>query len=169
MELKDVTLAKLEGNFVLTSYPTDAGNVYVEGGHLQLGFGVKNGDVYQIDFSDEEIADPTKGKLVVTLDASNKKIYWLQAHLEQQPYDTYNSLRESTFAGDAGYPLLEALDQYIKGTYNSTGYDTRLVTMGELASGVMSANGGSNANPKIEDPTGVAAVATDDGAKVTAK
>lgn len=169
MELKDVTLAKLEGNFVLTSYPTDAGNVYVEGGHLQLGFGVKNGDVYQIDFSDEEIADPTKGKLVVTLDASNKKIYWLQAHLEQQPYDTYNSLRESTFAGDAGYPLLEALDQYIKGTYNSTGYDTRLVTMDELASGVMGADGGSDVTPKTADPKNVTATATTTGADVTAE
>lgn len=169
MELKDVTLDMLDGNFVLTSYPTDAGNVYVEGGHLQLGFGVKDGDIYQINFSDEEIADPTKGKLVVTLDADNKKIYWLQDHLEQQPYDTYNSLRDSSFAGDAGYPLLEALDEYIKGTYNSTGYDTRLVTMAELASGVMSADGGSNVNSKIEDPTGVTAMPTDDGANVKAK
>lgn len=169
MELKDVTLAKLEGNFVLTSYPTDAGNVYVEGGHLQLGFGVKNGDVYQINFSDEEIADPTKGKLVVTLDADNKKIYWLQSHLEQQPYDTYNSLRDSSFAGDAGYPLLEALDQYIKGTYNSTGYDTRLVTMAELASGVVDADGGAGETPKVDAPTDVTATPTDDGANVKAK
>ena len=166
MELSEVSLATLNGKYIIVTSPTVSGNVYVENGHLNQGFGVVNGEIYHIDFSTDQIKDPTKGDLVVTLDAPNKTIYWRQTHEEQQPYEAWASLHSSKFGGDAGAPLLEALEAYVRGTFNLTGYDTRLVTMADLIGGVTTTNGSSTGT---EEPVNVAAVPTSDGATITAK
>lgn len=166
MELSKVSLATLNGKYVIVTSPTDSGNVYVENGHLDQGFGVVNGDIYHIDLSTDQIKDPTKGDLVVTLDAPNKTIYWRQTHEEQQPYEAWASLHSSKFGGDAGVPLLEALEAYVRGTFNLTGYDTRLVTMADLIGEVITADGNSTST---DDPIDVVSTPTTDGATITAK
>lgn len=130
-----VKLADLNGKFVVIKNVTDYGDLFNDMGDQALIFGIKDGYVYQIKFDKDfetNIQDVTKGKLVVYLDAAKSKINWLQDHVEQQPFESFNSLRSSKFVGDAGIPLLEALEAYIHGTYNISGYDTRLVTLADL-------------------------------------
>lgn len=132
----DVKLADLNNKFVVIKDVTDYGNLFAEDGDRALVFGIKGNDIYKIDTSaehfDEQVADPTKGELVVELDSADSKINWKQDHIEQQPFESFNSLRSSKFVGDAGYPLLQALEAHIHGTYNISGYDTRLVSVAEL-------------------------------------
>lgn len=132
----DVTLADLNNKFVVIKDITDYGDLFVDDGNRALVFGVKDNDIYKLNTSaeyfDEQVADPTQGELVVELDSANNKINWKQDHVEQQPFESFNSLRSSEFIGDAGYPLLQALEAYIHGTYNISGYDTRLVSAADL-------------------------------------
>lgn len=132
----DVKLADLNNKFVVIKDITDYGDLFVDDGNRALVFGVKDNDIYKLNTSaeyfDEQVADPTQGELVVELDSANNKINWKQDHVEQQPFESFNSLRSSEFIGDAGYPLLQALEAYIHGTYNISGYDTRLVSAADL-------------------------------------
>lgn len=133
----DFKLADIDGKFIVIKDVTDSGDIYVDNGDLTLILGVVDGNVYRLtnktaDF-EAQVADPTKGELVVELDKSNKKINWLQDHVEQQPFETFNSLRTSKYTGDdAGYPLVQAVEAYVHGTFNISGYDTRVVTAAEL-------------------------------------
>ena len=133
----DFKLADIDGKFIVIKDVTDSGDIYVDKGDLTLILGVVDGNVYRLtnktaDF-EAQVADPTKGELVVELDKSNKKINWLQDHVEQQPFETFNSLRTSKYTGDdAGYPLVQAVEAYVHGTFNISGYDTRVVTAAEL-------------------------------------
>ena len=138
-KLKDVKFADLKDKYVLIKDVTDYGNLFNPKGDEALVFHIDaNGDVYENTFDDKGklVTDDSKNKLVITLDAGNNKINWLQDHVEQQPFETFNSLRSSKFIGDAGMPLLEALQHYIHGTYNIAGYDTRLVSLADLANDV---------------------------------
>ena len=138
-KLKDVKFADLKDKYVLIKDVTDYGNLFNPKGDEALVFHIAtNGDVYENTFDDKGklVTDDSKNKLVITLDAGNNKINWLQDHVEQQPFETFNSLRSSKFIGDAGMPLLEALQHYIHGTYNIAGYDTRLVSLADLANDV---------------------------------
>ena len=133
----DFKLADIDGKFIVIKDVTDSGDIYVDKGNLTLILGVVNGNVYRLTNKTAEfeaqVADPTKGELVVELDKSNKKINWLQDHVEQQPFETFNSLRTSKYTGDdAGYPLVQAVEAYVHGTFNISGYDTRVVTAAEL-------------------------------------
>lgn len=133
----DFKLADIDGKFIVIKDVTDSGDIYVDKGDLTLVLGVVNGNVYRLTNKTAEfeaqVADPTKGELVVELDKSNKKINWLQDHVEQQPFETFNSLRTSKYTGDdAGYPLVQAVEAYVHGTFNISGYDTRVVTAAEL-------------------------------------
>ena len=129
-------LTNLNNKFVVIKAATDYGDLYVDNADRPLIFGVKNGNVYKLDLSAgkfaDQVADPTKGELVVELDSANNKINWKQDHIEQQPFESFNSLRSSKFTGDAGYPLIQALEAHIHGTYNISGYDTRLVSAAQL-------------------------------------
>lgn len=133
----DFKLADIDGKFIVIKDVTDSGDIYVDNGDLTLILGVVDGNVYRLtnktaDF-EAQVADPTKGELVVELDKENKKINWLQDHVEQQPFETFNSLRTSKYTGDdAGYPLVQAVEAYVHGTFNISGYDTRVVTAAEL-------------------------------------
>lgn len=138
-KLKDVKFDDLKDKYVLIKDVTDYGNLFNLKGDEALVFHIAtNGDVYENTFDDKGklVTDDSKNKLVITLDAGNNKIDWLQDHVEQQPFETFNSLRSSKFIGDAGMPLLEALQHYIHGTYNIAGYDTRLVSLADLANDV---------------------------------
>ena len=129
-------LTNLNNKFVVIKATTDYGDLFVDNADRPLIFGVKNGNVYKLDLSAgkfaDQVADPTKGELVVELDSANNKINWKQDHIEQQPFESFNSLRSSKFTGDAGYPLIQALEAHIHGTYNISGYDTRLVSAAQL-------------------------------------
>lgn len=157
--LEKVTEADLDGNFIVIKDVTDYGDLFVSDGDFPLVFGVVNGNIYKLHYNDAdkftaELADPTKGKLVVELDKANKKINWLQDHIEQQPFESFNSLRSAKYYGDdAGLPLLNALQAHIHGTYNISGYDTRLVSLADLASDIKKP---ASASPVASDPkTGV--------------
>lgn len=152
-----VKLADLNGKFIVIKDVTDYGDLFNDMGDQALIFGIKDGYVYQIKFDKDfetNIQDVTKGKLVVYLDAGKSKINWLQDHIEQQPFESFNSLRSSKFVGDAGIPLLEALEAYIHGTYNISGYDTRLVTLADLVADLKetSSSAASSAVSKSSTP-----------------
>lgn len=153
--LEKITEADLDGNFIVIKDVTDYGDLFVGDGDLPLVFGVVNGNIYKLHYNDAdkftaELADPTKGELVVELDKGNKKINWLQDHIEQQPFESFNSLRSAKYYGDdAGLPLLNALQAHIHGTYNISGYDTRLVSLADLASDVKKP---ASASPVVPDP-----------------
>ncbi len=130
-------LADLADKFIVIKATTDYGDLFADKGDLPLILAIKGNNVYQLDIAGDkleaEIADPTKGKLVVELDTVNKRIDWLQDHVEQQPFEAFNSLHSSKYIGDdAGQPLLDAIQNYIRGTFNISGYDSRLVSKAEL-------------------------------------
>lgn len=133
----EAKLADLADKFIVIKATTDYGDLFVDKGDLPLILAIKDNSVYQLDIAgdklDAEIADPTKGKLVVELDTANNQINWLQDHVEQQPFEAFNSLHSSKYIGDdAGQPLLDAIQNYIRGTFNISGYDSRLVSKAEL-------------------------------------
>lgn len=140
--LEKITEADLDGNFIVIKDVTDYGDLFASDGDFPLVFGVVTGNIYKLHYNDAdkftaELADPTKGELVVELDKANKKINWLQDHIEQQPFESFNSLRSAKYLGDdAGLPLLDALQAHIHGTYNISGYDTRLVSLADLAADI---------------------------------
>lgn len=161
-----VKLADLNGKFIVIKDVTDYGDLFNDMGDQALIFGIKDGYVYQIKFDKDfetNIQDVTKGKLVVYLDAGKSKINWLQDHIEQQPFESFNSLRSSKFVGDAGIPLLEALEAYIHGTYNISGYDTRLVTLADLVADLKETSS-SAASPAVSKSSTPAPSATADKA-----
>ena len=135
-EQNGFALTNLNNKFVVIKAATDYGDLFVDKADRPLIFGVKNDNIYKLDLSAgkfaDQVADPTKGELVVELDSANNKINWKQDHIEQQPFESFNSLRSSKFTGDAGYPLIQALEAHIHGTYNISGYDTRLVSAAQL-------------------------------------
>ena len=142
-------LADLADKFIVIKATTDYGDLFADKGDLPLILAIKDNNVYQLDIAGDkleaEIADPTKGKLVVELDTANKRIDWLQDHVEQQPFEAFNSLHSSKYVGDdAGQPLLDAIQNYIRGTFNISGYDSRLVSKAELVADLKD-NGASSA------------------------
>lgn len=143
-------LADLADKFIVIKATTDYGDLFADKGDLPLILAIKDNNVYQLDIAGDkleaEIADPTKGKLVVELDTANKRIDWLQDHVEQQPFEAFNSLHSSKYVGDdAGQPLLDAIQNYIRGTFNISGYDSRLVSKAELVADLKDNGASSNA------------------------
>lgn len=160
----DVTLASLKGNYLLISDITDYGDLFNDKGDQALAFHVDNdGNIYEVDLKKFSKTSDDNNKLVVELDADNTKINWLQDHVEQQPFETFNSLRSSKYVGDAGYPLIQALEAYVHGTYNISGYDTRLVTKAELVNDLIKpadVNNPETAAPAKSPNTGATSAAS---------
>lgn len=155
----EAKLADLADKFIVIKATTDYGDLFADKGDLPLILAIKDNDVYQLDIAgdklDAEIADPTKGKLVVELDTANKQINWLQDHVEQQPFEAFNSLHSSKYIGDdAGQPLLDAIQNYIRGTFNISGYDSRLVSKAELVADLEDNGSGSAAGTGSATGTG---------------
>ena len=143
-------LADLADKFIVIKATTDYGDLFADKGDLPLILAIKDNNVYQLDIAGDkleaEIADPAKGKLVVELDTANKRIDWLQDHVEQQPFEAFNSLHSSKYVGDdAGQPLLDAIQNYIRGKFNISGYDSRLVSKAELVADLKDNGASSNA------------------------
>lgn len=146
----EVKLADLADKFIVIKATTDYGDLFADKGDLPLILAIKDNNVYQLDIAGDkleaEIADPTKGKLVVELDTTNNQINWLQDHVEQQPFEAFNSLHSSKYIGDdAGQPLLDAIQNYIRGTFNISGYDSRLVSKAELVADLEDSGSSSSA------------------------
>lgn len=168
----DVTLDALKGNYLLIKDVTDYGDLFNDKGDQALAFHIDStGNIYEVDLQKFSADSDDNNKLVVELDASNTKINWLQDHVEQQPFESFSSLRSSKYVGDAGYPLVQALEAYIHGTYNISGYDSRLVTKAELVADLvkLDADKGGAAKGTVSKVSKVSVPASSSGSSSTAK
>ena len=128
--VNNVKLADLNNKFVVIKNITDSGNVYVDSADYPQFFGIVGGNVYHV--KENQFADPTKGKLVVSLDSAKKQVSYKVAHKEDQPYERFNTIRQATYFGEDGQALLQALKAHIVGTYNIHTYDAFLTSVPEL-------------------------------------
>lgn len=128
--VNNVKLADLNNKFVVIKNITDSGNVYVDSADYPQFFGIVGGNIYHV--KENQFADPTKGKLVVSLDSAKKQVSYKVAHKEDQPYERFNTLRQATYFGEDGQALLQALKAHIVGTYNIHTYDAFLTSVPEL-------------------------------------
>ena len=138
-----VKLADLNNKFVVINNITDSGNVYVDGGDYPQFFAIVGSNVYHV--TEQQFSDPTKGKLVITLDSGKKQVSYKVAHKEDQPYERFNTLRQVSYFGDDGQALLQALKAHILGTYNIHTYDAYLTSVPELNAGVKANSSASQA------------------------
>lgn len=138
-----VKLADLNNKFVVIKNITDSGNVYVDGGDYPQFFAIVGGNVYHV--TEQQFSDPTKGKLVITLDSGNKQVSYKVAHKEDQPYERFNTLRQVSYYGEDGQALLQALKAHILGTYNIHTYDAYLTSVPELNADVKANSSASQA------------------------
>ena len=138
-----VKLADLNNKFVVIKNITDSGNVYVDGGDYPQFFAIVGSNVYHV--TEQQFSDPTKGKLVITLDSDNKQVSYKVAHKEDQPYERFNTLRQVSYFGDDGQSLLQALKAHILGTYNIHTYDAYLTSVPELNADVKANSSSSQA------------------------
>lgn len=138
-----VKLADLNNKFVVIKNITDSGNVYVDGGDYPQFFAIVGGNVYHV--TEQQFSDPTKGKLVITLDSGKKQVSYKVAHKEDQPYERFNTLRQVSYFGDDGQALLQALKAHILGTYNIHTYDAYLTSVPELNADVKDNSSASQA------------------------
>lgn len=99
MDLKDTTMANLDGKFIVNNYPSASADVYFDEGAGPIVLAVKSNKVYQVGLTKKDLQDVTKGKLIATVDASKKKISWVQYHHKDNLYDTYNGVRVSGYDG----------------------------------------------------------------------
>lgn len=169
---KDVTLDALKGNYLLIKDVTDYGDLFNDKGDQALAFHIDNsGNIYEVDLKKFSADSDDNNKLVVELDAGNTTINWLQDHVEQQPFESFSSLRSSKYVGDAGYPLVQALEAYIHGTYNISGYDSRLVTKAELVADLvkLDADKGGAAKGTVSKVSGPAVPASSSGSSSLSK
>ena len=138
-----VKLADLNNKFVVIKNITDSGNVYVDGGDYPQFFAIVGSNVYHV--TEQQFSDPTKGKLVITLDSDKKQVSYKVAHKEDQPYERFNTLRQVSYFGDDGHALLQALKAHILGTYNIHTYDAYLTSVPELNADVKDNSSASQA------------------------
>ena len=139
-----VKLADLNNKFVVIKNITDSGNVYVDGGDYPQFFAIVGSNVYHV--TEQQLSDPTKGKLVITLDSGKKQVSYKVAHKEDQPYERFNTLRQVSYFGDDGQALLQALKAHILGTYNIHTYDAYLTSVPELNADVKANSSASQAS-----------------------
>lgn len=138
-----VKLADLNNKFVVIKNITDSGNVYVDGGDYPQFFAIVGSNVYHV--TEQQFSDPTKGKLVITLDSGKKQVSYKVAHKEDQPYERFNTLRQVSYFGDDGQALLQALQAHILGTYNIHTYDAYLTSVPGLNADVKANSSASQA------------------------
>lgn len=138
-----VKLADLNNKFVVIKNITDSGNVYVDGGDYPQFFAIVGSNVYHV--TEQQFSNPTKGKLVITLDSGKKQVSYKVAHKEDQPYERFNTLRQVSYFGDDGQALLQALKAHILVTYNIHTYDAYLTSVPELNADVKANSSASQA------------------------
>ena len=164
--LDGVKYSDIDGKFVVLNDVSASGDMYNDNGLGLLIFGITNNNIYKITL--DQVSDPTQGTLVVTGDATNKKVTWVQDHDEDNSYDVANEAyagydTSAYYGDDLGSPILQALRYHVTGTYNIVNYDPFLVTDEDIYEGIS-----ENKNAPYV-PTSVNASATSDGASVTAQ
>lgn len=131
IDLNSVEYASLDGKFIVIKDVSASADVYYPQGFAYLIFGITNNNIYRITL--DQVADPTKGDLVVTASADGKTVTWQATHTLDNPYETNNLLQQSGVVGsDVGIPLIEALYDHIVNTYNLATFDPNIVSTAEL-------------------------------------
>ena len=89
-------------------------------------------------------------KAVVAYDVTNKTVTWARDHQEQRPFEP-DFITHIDKVGDSepAQAMLSALQAYIKGTYNLSGYDSRLISLKDFAHNLvaMSSTSAPSAKP----------------------
>ena len=157
-----VKLADLNNKFVVIKNITDSGNVYVDSADYPQFFAIVGGYVYHV--TENQFSDPTKGKLVVALDSSKKSVSYKADHKEDQPYETFNTIRQATYFGEDGQALLQALKAHIVGTYNIHTYDAYIISVPEINADVKAnsstGQANSSASPQSSQPSSASSAAS---------
>lgn len=77
-------------------------------------------------------------KTVVAYDVTNKTVTWARDHQEQQPFELdFTTHVDKVGDSEPAQAMLSALEAYIKGTYNLSGYDSRLISYKDFANNVL--------------------------------
>ena len=77
-------------------------------------------------------------KTVVAYDVTSKTVTWARDHQEQQPFELdFTTHIDKVGDSEPAQAMLSALEAYIKGTYNLSGYDSRLISYKDFASNVL--------------------------------
>lgn len=141
MDLKDATMANLNGKFIVNNYPSASADVYFDDGAGPVVLAVKDNKVYKVGLEASDLADVTKGTLIAEVDDVKKEISWTQKHDEDNLYDTFGGVRVSGYDGaDAGVPLLQAIGLFFKGI-NVTAYDPYILGLEDLLKIIYNADG----------------------------
>lgn len=87
-------------------------------------------------------------KVVVAYDVTNKTVTWARDHQEQQPFER-DFVTHVDKVGDSepAQAMLSALQAYIKGTYNLSGYDSRLISYKDFAHNIVTLGSTTDSNP----------------------
>lgn len=87
-------------------------------------------------------------KAVVIYDVTNKTVTWARDHQEQQPFER-DFVTHVDKVGDSepAQAMLSALQAYIKGTYNLSGYDSRLISYKDFAHNIVTLGSTTDSNP----------------------
>ena len=167
--------ADIKNNLIVIKEVTDYGGVtepivsvgkskqsYVPQEHALL-FYAREASATQYEFDWVEISDDYgKGKdavlnipgllyrkAVVVYDVTNKTVTWARDHQEQQPFEPdFTTHIDKVGDSEPTQAMLLALKAYIKGTYNLSGYDSRLISLKDFANNIV-----KNVSPTAE-PSG---------------
>lgn len=102
-------------------------------------------------------------KAVVVYDVTNKTVTWARDHQEQQPFELdFTTHIDKVGDSEPAQAMLLALEAYIKGTYNLSGYDSRLISLKDFANNVV-----NNISPTVA-PSGDTSSNSEAGATTTA-
>ena len=87
-------------------------------------------------------------KAVVAYDVTNKTVTWARDHQEQQPFER-DFVTHVDKVGDSepAQAMLSALQAYVKGTYNLSGYDSRLISYKDFAHNIVTLGSTTGSNP----------------------
>ena len=87
-------------------------------------------------------------KAVVAYDVTNKMVTWARSHQEQRPFER-DFVTHIDKVGDfePAQAMLSALQAYIKGTYNLSGYDSRLISYKDFAHNIVTLGSTTDSNP----------------------
>lgn len=87
-------------------------------------------------------------KTVVAYDVTNKTVTWARDHQEQQPFEPdFTTHIDKVGDSEPAQAMLLALEAYIKGTYNLSGYDSRLISLKDFAHNILAMASATDSKP----------------------
>lgn len=87
-------------------------------------------------------------KAVVAYDVTHKTVTWARDHQEQQPFELdFTTHVDKVGDLEPAQAMLSALQAYIKGTYNLSGYDSRLISYKDFAHNIVTLGSTTGSNP----------------------